>query len=84
MRALLFLLHAAVTKLKMAGDVILSSLWRLNVCGTITTRLLLDATELESLLFNHAKLTEIEYKRPVSILVPVATTWIWIFLSTSF
>jgi len=49
MRALLFLLHA-ITTLKMAGDAIVSALWRWNFeclwCNM--ARLLFDATELKS------------------------------------
>jgi len=48
MRALLFLLHAAVTTQKMAGDAVVSALWRLIVYGANMARLLFDATELES------------------------------------
>jgi len=64
MRAFLFLLHSVVTTTtKMTGDAILSALWRLNVYDVNMTRLLFDATELgKFLLFNHAKLPEIEYK----------------------
>jgi len=40
MRKLIFLLHAAVTTLKMAGDAIVSALWRLNVYGAIMHSLL--------------------------------------------
>jgi len=39
MRALLILLHSAVTTLKVAGDAIVSALWRLNVYGAIMPRL---------------------------------------------
>jgi len=47
MRALLFLIHAAVTAQKMAGDAVVSALWRLIVYGTNMARLLFDVTELE-------------------------------------
>jgi len=43
MRALPFLLQAAVTTLKKAGDAIISTLWRLKVYGTIKARFLFDA-----------------------------------------
>jgi len=46
MRALLFLLH--VLTQKMAGDVVVSALWRLIIYGANMARLLFDATELES------------------------------------
>jgi len=45
MCALLFLLHFEVTMLKMAGDVFVSALSRLNVYGAIMSRLLIDNTE---------------------------------------
>jgi len=48
MRALLFLLIPTVTTLKMAGVAITSALWYLNVHSAVMTRLLFDATELES------------------------------------
>jgi len=48
MRALLFLLLAAIKALKIAGDAIISALWRLNIYGAVMARLLFDATELES------------------------------------
>jgi len=48
MRALLFLLHVAVTTLKMAGIVISRILWYFHIYGAIIARLLFDATELES------------------------------------
>jgi len=51
MHALQFLFHAVVTTLKMAGDAIVSALWRLNVYGAVVSRVLLDGTELESLWF---------------------------------
>jgi len=66
MRALLFLLHAAVTMLKMAGDAIASALWRLNVYGAIMARRYFDAAELKFVVFNHAKLPEVEYKSLLS------------------
>jgi len=48
MRALLFLLRAVATTQKMAGDAVVSVLWRLIVYGANMTRLLFDATDLES------------------------------------
>jgi len=44
MRALQFLLHVAVTTMKMASDAIVRMLWFLNVYDAIMARLLFDAT----------------------------------------
>ena len=88
MRKLIFLLHAAVTTLKMAGDAIVSALWRLNVYGAIMHSLLFFSfIELECFWWsNHAKLFEIVYKKPAysSALSNNIYVRIWIFLSTSF
>jgi len=51
MRPLLFLLHAAVTTLKMTGDVIVSALWRLNAYGKIVVWCYSDRTQ-KFLVFN--------------------------------
>jgi len=48
MRALLLLLHAAVTTQKTAVDAVVSISWRLNVNGANMASLLFDATEFES------------------------------------
>ena len=45
MSALPFLLHAAVDRLKMSGNAIVSALWRLNVYGAVMASLLFDGTE---------------------------------------
>jgi len=47
MCALVFLLHAGVTMLKMAGDATISAMRRLNVYGAVMARLLFGATQLE-------------------------------------
>jgi len=59
MCALLFLLHDAVTTLKIAGDVFGSTfwLWHLNVYGAIMTRLLFDPTEIERFWCSTIKIT---------------------------
>jgi len=44
---LLFLLHAAVTTLKMVGDAVVSVLWHLNVYDANMARLLFDCVEHE-------------------------------------
>ena len=73
MRALLFLLHAVVTMLKMAGDAIVSTLWRLNVYGEIIARLLFDATELWcSTTQSYQELCT----KALSILVPIAIAYL--------
>ena len=62
-------------------------LWRLNVYGTITARLLFDAAELETfMVFNYEKLPKIQYKSLVysGALYNNLFVRIWIFLSTSF
>jgi len=72
MRALLFL---TVTTQKMAGDAIVSAVWR-YVCGAIMARLLFGATQLENYKSN---------TKALSILVPSQQhiRVIWIFLYTS-
>jgi len=85
MRALLFLLHDAVSTLNMAGDAILSALWRLTFYDAVITRSLFDVVR-KFLVFNHAKLQENEYKSLVnsSALYNNIFVQIWIFVSTSF
>jgi len=74
MRALLSLLHVVVTTLKMAGDAIVSALWRLNVHGAIVARLLFDATELESFWCSTTQSYQKLSTKGLSILVPFAIT----------
>jgi len=64
MRALLFLLHVAVTPLKRAGDAIVSALWYFNVCGAIMARVLFGATELESSGVQPCKVTRNWVQKP--------------------
>ena len=61
MGELLILLHAAVTTQKMAGEVIVSTLWRLNIYGEIVVWCY-RASKI--LVFHHANLPQMEYKNP--------------------
>ena len=76
MRALLFLLHAAVTTLKMAGDTITNALWGLNIYGVIMARLLFDATDLESFWCSTKQSYRKLSTQALSILVPFAKIYL--------
>jgi len=70
MRAVSFLLHAAVTTLKMVVDAIVSASWRLNIYGTNMAGLLLIATELESFWCSTKQSYHKLCKKNLSIRVP--------------
>jgi len=85
---MLFLLHAAVTTMKMTVDVIVSALWRLNVYDTVMARLLVDVTEVKSFccstMQNYLKLSTKVPCIYFSALCNNIFLQIWIFLATSF
>ena len=87
MHELLFLLHAAVTTLKMAGDAIANALWCLNIYAVIMARLLFDATDLESFwcstMQSYRKLGT-QSSIYCSALCKNIFVRVWIFLFTSF
>jgi len=77
MGALLFLLHAAVTTLKMAGGAIVSALRRLNVYGAIVARLLFDAVEFERFWCSTKQSYQKLCTKSLSVLVPFAPTYLY-------
>jgi len=78
MCAMLILFHAADG---WEGD---CKLWRLNLYGVNMARLLFDATELERFLCSTTQSYPKLSTKALSILAPIATTFMWIFPSTSF
>jgi len=72
-RALLFLLHATVTTMKMAGA-IFYALLHLNVYGAIMARLLFDATELKRFWRSTMQSYQKLIPKTLSILLPFAIT----------
>jgi len=75
MRALLFLLHAAVGTLKMAGDAIVSILWRSNVYGEIVMRMF-DVAELQRFCCVTMQSYQKLNTKALLIFVPFATTYL--------
>ena len=85
--ALLFLFHPPGTTLNVAGDVIVSVLWRLNVCGAIMARLLLDSSEHDSFQWSTMQRYQKLCTKAVCIQAPFCNNIfvrICIFLSTLF
>jgi len=75
MRALLFLLHAAVTTLKIASDAIVSAFWHLNRYGAIVASFFVRCYRTwKFLVFDHAKLPW--STKALSLLVLYKTTYL--------
>jgi len=77
-QGLLFLLHVAVTMLKMAGDVIVSALWRLKISGAIMVRWLFVSIKLEGFWWSTMQsYQKLQYLNKVAGLTMGSVTWYW-------